>query len=377
MKIENSIESSLAKKFRHVEYFVCNAIGEAYYYCVKYGFCMFAEKHEEGIRQIAVRNGTVILIFTSKQGMQDREWNEHIIQHGDSIKDVAFEVENLDKKHSKLKEKLGSLVSDLSVQEEGNNGFIKRCLLTNNENDLVHSFVDSTHFKGIILPGFKEITNFPLAESLKPIKYIKLDHVVQNHREGTLQKVAEFYTNSLKMSRLWSIDDSICHSEYSAMNAWLIGNEDHQIQMTITEPVSSSKKGRGQIQEFLDFHGGPGIQHMALKVEDIVETVEQLIFRGVEFLTIPDIYYDDLLERLSHSKTNITEDFRKLKKLGILVDFDDQGYLLQIFTKPVSDRPTLFLEIIQRHNFNGFGAGNFKSLFEAIEHEQRNRGTLF
>uniref|UniRef100_A0A0N4Z7C1 4-hydroxyphenylpyruvate dioxygenase n=1 Tax=Parastrongyloides trichosuri TaxID=131310 RepID=A0A0N4Z7C1_PARTI len=376
----NELISSYMKEFHHVEFFVVNAIQTAQVYCILYGFEMYGVSREvKGIVKFAVKNGPVILVFCSKIGMKNKEWNKHIIKHGDSIKDVAFKVYNIDTVIDLLKKSIDKNdIKGINLKESIFND--DKCIgytIEYENSDIVHTLYDPSKFGGFFLPGFQccEPNVFPMIP--KSIHYLALDHVVQNHHEGTLEKVAGYYKKSLGLDRFWSIDDSLCHTEYSAMNAWLVVNVSRDIQMTIAEPVTGTRRGRGQIQEFLDFHGGPGIQHLAFRVENILETVRNLRKRGVQFLSIPDEYYNDLKSRLKGSPVHIYEKISDLQKQNILVDFDDKGYLLQIFTKPVQDRPTLFLEIIQRENFNGFGAGNFKSLFEALEAEQKKRGTLF
>jgi len=201
-----------------------------------------------------------------------------------------------------------------------------------------------------------------------------IDHCVGNQYENKMMEISQWYENCLNFHKFWSIDDTQVHTEYSALRSMVMANYNRNIKMTIIEPAKSKKKS--QIQEFIDFHGGPGVQHIAFITDDIIKAVTELKKRGVIFATSPKEYYDDLLERLKNSKVNIKEDLNMLEKLNILVDFDDKGYLLQIITETVEDRPTLFYEIIQRHNHNGFGEGNFKFLFAAFEKTQMKRGNL-
>uniref|UniRef100_A0A0K0EZR4 4-hydroxyphenylpyruvate dioxygenase n=1 Tax=Strongyloides venezuelensis TaxID=75913 RepID=A0A0K0EZR4_STRVS len=386
VKVDDSFEKysdvmgSYMKEFHHVEFYVVNAVQTAQVYCILYGFEMYAICREDsGVVRYAIRNGPVILVFCSKVGLKDKEWDNHIIKHGDSIKDIAFKVNDIDKVIDLLKKHIDNKhITGVSIEESiFHNGKCIGYRIQYDSSDIVHTLYDPSRFDGFFLPGFMCFEPNVCQNLPKAIEYLALDHVVQNHHEGTLEKVADYYKKSLGLNRFWSIDDKTCHSEYSAMNAWLVVNVSKEVQMTIAEPVTGTRRGRGQIQEFLDFHGGPGIQHLALRVENIIETVTNLKKRGVQFLSIPDEYYYDLKERLKGHYIKIYENLDDLQRLNILVDFDDKGYLLQIFTKPVQDRPTLFLEIIQRENFNGFGAGNFKSLFEALEAEQKKRGTLF
>lgn len=189
-----------------------------------------------------------------------------------------------------------------------------------------------------------------------------------------MEPVAAWYEKMLDFHRFWSADDSVIHTEYSALRSIVVADFDENIKMPINEPAPGKRKS--QIQEYVEYYAGAGVQHIALRTNNIIQAVQALTDRGVEFLTIPDAYYENLKKGLEHAGIKVTEDIEELRKLHILVDYDDKGYLLQIFTKPVEDRPTLFFEIIQRHNHSGFGAGNFKSLFVALEMEQERRGNL-
>ncbi|KIH63035.1 putative 4-hydroxyphenylpyruvate dioxygenase [Ancylostoma duodenale] len=290
----------------------------SFWYCCCFGFSRFAIKKEENSTSIAIRNGRVVFVMKSTHNESDLENSHQMSTHGDAVKDVAFHVDNID-----------------AIEE------VPQCHLQR----LIRKNVE------ILLPK----TTFE--DKHGSVTVLKL----QSNNE-------HFY--------VMSIDDKITTSEFSAMKAWLITNEDQKVQMTLAEAVLG-RKGRSQIEEFVSYNGGPGIQHIALLVDDIVETVTEMRKRSVEFLHVPSSYYDMLEERLKSSKVELKEDMAKLRKLCILMDFDDNGYLLQLFTKPVQDRPTLFIEIIQRRNFNGFGAGNFKALFDAVEREQKLRGTLY
>ena len=210
---------------------------------------------------------------------------------------------------------------------------------------------------------------------LPETKLLIVDHCVGNQPDLEMESACEMYERCLKFERFWSVDDKQIHTEYSALRSIVMTDYDETIKMPINEPANGKRKS--QIQEYVDYYGGPGIQHIALLTDDIVAAVTALKARGLEFLTIPKTYYKLLREKLAaQTSIQVTESLEALEKLHILVDYDEKGYLLQIFTKPVEDRPTLFLEIIQRHNHGGFGAGNFKSLFESIEIEQGLRGNL-
>jgi len=197
---------------------------------------------------------------------------------------------------------------------------------------------------------------------------------VGNQPDNAMLSSSDWYINTLMFHRFWSVDENQIHTDYSALRSIVVTNYEETIKMPINEPANGKKKS--QIQEYIDYYGSAGVQHIALNTDDIIKAITNLRARGVEFLTVPEKYYTTLREELKNSKVKVTEDLDVIQKLNILIDFDDGGYLLQIFTKPVQDRPTLFLEVIQRHNHNGFGAGNFKSLFLAIEADQGERGNL-
>jgi 4-hydroxyphenylpyruvate dioxygenase len=225
------------------------------------------------------------------------------------------------------------------------------------------------------LPGFKASEyKDPINELITPPVFERIDHVVGNQPDLEMEPTAEWYEKMLDFHRYWSVDDTMMHTEYSALRSIVMCDFDEKIKMPINEPAPGKRKS--QIQEFCDFYGGAGVQHIAMKTADIIGTIENMRSRGVEFLTIPQTYYENLRKGLAESQVKVKEDIDILQKNMILIDYDDKGYLLQIFTKPVEDRPTVFFEVIQRENHNGFGAGNFKSLFEAIEVEQERRGNL-
>jgi 4-hydroxyphenylpyruvate dioxygenase len=241
--------------------------------------------------------------------------------------------------------------------------------------DTVHTFVERRGYRGAFLPGFK-LTNVvdPVDIQLPDTLLLKIDHCVGNQPDTQMVPACEVYEKQFGFHRFWSVDDKQIHTEYSALRSIVMADYDEVIKMPINEPAIGKKKS--QIQEYVEYYGGAGVQHIALAVPDIISAVTALRNRGNEFLDIPDTYYENLRVRLAHSKVQVKENLDELQKLKILVDFDDEGYLLQIFTKPVEDRPTLFYEIIQRFNNSGFGAGNFKALFESIELEQGRRGNL-
>jgi 4-hydroxyphenylpyruvate dioxygenase len=241
--------------------------------------------------------------------------------------------------------------------------------------DTTHTFVQRDKYNGTFLPGYKK---HHLVEAfnkvLEPINLHVIDHCVGNQPDGEMEAAAFWYEKMLDFHRFWSVDDKMMHTEYSALRSIVVADFDEVVKMPINEPAPGKRKS--QIQEYVDFYGGPGVQHIAIRTDDIVTTVGRMYERGCRFLTIPDSYYDNLRVKLAECGTKVKEDLDVIQKLKILCDYDEKGYLLQIFTKPMQDRPTFFVEIIQRENHQGFGAGNFKALFTAIEIEQAKRGNL-
>jgi 4-hydroxyphenylpyruvate dioxygenase len=241
--------------------------------------------------------------------------------------------------------------------------------------DTIHTLVQRVDYKGPFLPGYRaHHLKDPINKAIPVPQLVKIDHVVGNQPDNEMTPTAEWYEKYLDFHRFWSVDDTILHTDYSSLKSIVVTDFDERIKMPINEPAKGKKKS--QIQEYVDYYAGAGVQHIALFTNDIVDTIQKLRDRGVDFLEVPPSYYANLRKAIPHLNIKITEDIDTLEKLKILVDYDDKGYLLQLFTKPVEDRPTLFFEIIQRHNHQGFGAGNFKSLFKAIEDEQAKRGNL-
>jgi len=241
--------------------------------------------------------------------------------------------------------------------------------------DTTHTFVERKNYNGLFMPGYQKITTRDPFLDLTPSTGLQfVDHIVGNQPDKQMTPVAEWYEKVLQWHRFWSVDDSQIHTEYSALRSIVVTDYEERVKMPINEPAAGKRKS--QIQEYVDYYMGAGVQHIALNTSDIIHSVSCLKKRGVQFLSVPPTYYDHLRSKLAHASIKVTEDLQTLQDLSILIDYDEKGYLLQIFTKPVEDRPTLFYEIIQRHNHQGFGVGNFKSLFEAIEAEQARRGNL-
>ncbi|XP_067866352.1 4-hydroxyphenylpyruvate dioxygenase [Heterodontus francisci] len=364
--------------FHHITFWVGNAKQAAAYYCNKFGFEPFAYKGlETGYRDMVshvIRQNKIIFIFQSALNPGAKEISDHLGKHGDGVKDIAFQVEDCNFLVKKAKEQGAIIVKEPWIEED-NYGKVKYAILKT-YGDTTHTFVEYLGpYCGLFLPGYKEpLFRDPLLPKLPSVCLNFIDHIVGNQPDDEMVPVVEWYQKCLMFHRYWSVDDKQMHTSYSALRSIVVANYEETIKMPINEPAAGKKKS--QIQEYVDYYGGPGVQHIALNTSDIIQSIISLKSRGMEFLNSPDSYYDQLKEKLKTAKIKVKEDLKKLQELKILVDFDEKGYLLQIFTKPVQDRPTLFLEVIQRYNCNGFGAGNFKSLFEAIEHDQDARGNL-
>ncbi|KAK7163909.1 hypothetical protein R3I94_002580 [Phoxinus phoxinus] len=365
-------------KFHHVKFWVGNAKQAAGFYCDKFGFEPLAYKGlETGSRELvshAIRQDKIIFVFESALNPGNEEMGEYLMKHGDGAKDVAFQVEDCDFLVKKAKERGAVIVREPWVEQDSG-GKVKYTVIQT-YGDTTHTFVEHLGpYTGLFLPGYQEpLFRDPLLPKLPPGHLNFIDHVVGNQPDDKMVPVSDWYQKCLLFHRFWSIDDKQIHTEYSALRSIVVTNYEETIKMPINEPAIGKKKS--QIQEYIDYNGGPGVQHIALNTSNIIQAIVNLRARGMEFLSAPDNYYDILRQNLKTAKIKVKEDLKTLQELKILVDFDDKGYLLQIFTKPVQDRPTLFLEVIQRNNHAGFGAGNFKSLFEAIEKDQDARGNL-
>ncbi|XP_051891510.1 4-hydroxyphenylpyruvate dioxygenase isoform X2 [Pristis pectinata] len=350
----------------------------AAYYNNKFGFEALAYKGlETGSREVvshAIRQDKIIFVFQSSLNPGNKEMTEHLGKHGDGVKDVAFQVEDCDFLVKKAKEHGAVIVKEPWIEED-NYGKVKFAILTT-FGDTTHTLVEYLGpYRGLFLPGYKEpLHRDPLLPTLPSGRLNFIDHVVGNQPDDQMVPVVDWYQKCLMFHRYWSVDDKQIHTNYSSLRSIVVTNYEETIKIPINEPAAGKRKS--QIQEYVDYYGGAGVQHIALNTSDIIQSIANLKHRGMEFLNTPDSYYDQLKEKLKTAKIKVQEDLKKLQELKILVDYDEKGYLLQIFTKPVQDRPTLFLEVIQRHNHNGFGAGNFKSLFEAIEYDQDARGNL-
>ncbi|XP_028680679.2 4-hydroxyphenylpyruvate dioxygenase [Erpetoichthys calabaricus] len=331
---------------------------------------------ETGSREVVshvVKQDKIIFVFSSALNPGNKEMGEHLVKHGDGIKDIAFAVEDCEFLVEKAKERGAEIVKEPFVQED-EHGKVKLAVLKT-YGDTTHTLVERMDYKGIFLPGFKEpLFHDPLLPKLPPGSLNFVDHVVGNQPNEEMIPVVDWYVKNLLFHRFWSVDDKQLHTDYSSLKSTVVANFEETIKMPINEPALGRRKS--QIQEYVEYYGSAGVQHIALNTSDIITSIKHLKERGMEFLSVPATYYQNLRNNLKTAKIKIKEDLDTLEELKILVDYDEKGYLLQIFTKPVQDRPTVFLEVIQRHNHQGFGAGNFKSLFEAIEADQQARGNL-
>ena len=356
------------KGIDYVEFYVGNARQAAHFYRLAFGFKPIAYAGlETGIRDrtsYVMEQRNIRLVLTGAL-QPDSPISEHVKLHGDGVKDIAFTVDDATEAFEQTVKRGARPVMEPTVFE-GQKGRITKSTIAA-YGDTVHSFIERDEYHGAFFPKFHAIKNPPI---VKPIGLAAIDHIVGNVELGHMDEWVEFYNRVLGFHQLQAFSDDDISTEYSALMSKVVENGQGRIKFPINEPAEGKRKS--QIDEYLQFYGGPGAQHLALLTGDIIETVRALRANGVEFLRTPDTYYDQLAERVGR----IDEDINILRELKILVDRDDEGYLLQIFTRPLQDRPTVFFEIIQRKGARGFGAGNFKALFEAIEREQELRGNL-
>lgn len=364
--------------FDHIVFWVGNAKQAASFYTSRFGFEYLAYKGlETGERNIAshvVKKNNVFFVFQSSYDPKDGEGiGQHILTHGDGVRDVAFTVEDCRQTFAIVKKRGAKIIREVEEIEDADGKIVIASVKT--YGDTIHTFVERKNYKGLFLPGFRKHHLIePFNQQNESIEFQFVDHIVGNQGVNDMEPTAQWYEKMLDFHRFWSVDDSILHTDYSALNSVVMADYDEVIKMPLNEPAPGKRKS--QIQEYVDYYHGAGVQHIALNTSNIIKTIELLRARGVEFLEVPNTYYENLKKNLPNISINIKEDIETLQKLKILIDYDDKGYLLQLFTKPVEDRPTLFFEFIQRNNHQGFGAGNFKSLFKAIEDEQALRGNL-
>lgn len=352
----------------HLEFYVGNAKQAAYFYKTAFGFQDYAYAGPEtGVKEkssYVIKQGKIILVLTTPL-QPEHEINDHIRQHGDGVKVLALGVEDATRAYEEtVKRGAKGYLSPQRMSDE--HGEIVTSGI-HTYGDTVHLFVERKNYRGPFMPGFQAYNSgyHPTQTGL-----LHVDHCVGNVDWGQMNIWCEFYKNVMGFKQIISFDDKDISTEYSALMSKVMSNGNGYVKFPINEPAEGKKKS--QIEEYIQFYKGPGVQHIAVATGDIIHTVQELRSRGIDFLRVPDTYYETLLDRVG----NIDEEVAILKDLGLLVDRDDEGYLLQIFTKPVEDRPTLFFEIIQRKGATSFGKGNFKALFESIELEQGRRGNL-
>jgi len=357
----------------YVEFYVGNAKQSAHYYKTAFGFQSYAYAGlETGLKDrvsYVLKQDKIRIVLTTALN-SDSPIGEHVKKHGDGVKVIALWVEDARKSFEETVKRGAKVFQKPTVEKDEHGEVVRAGIYTYGET--VHMFVERKNYKGEFLPGFKVwISDYNPA----PVGLKFIDHMVGNVGWNQMNATVKWYEDVMGFVNFLSFDDKQITTEYSALMSKVMSNGNGRIKFPINEPAEGKKKS--QIEEYIDFYEGAGVQHLALATDDIIKTVAELKARGVEFLPPPpQAYYDDIPRRLGVHMDIMKEDIKELQKLSILVDADEEGYLLQIFTKPVEDRPTLFYEIIQRMGAKGFGAGNFKALFESIEREQALRGTL-
>lgn len=352
----------------YIEFYVGNAKQSAMYYQAAFGYRLIAYKGPEtGSRDMVsyvLQQGKIRLVLSAALN-PDHEIAKHVAEHGDGVKTLALWVNNAEESYKIALDRGAESAFEPNTLSD-DNGTIKMAGIKTYGNT-VHALVERSNYDGAFMPGFEARTSAYPVDDIG-LKYV--DHCVGNVELGDMNKWVKFYQDVLGFKLLITFDDKDISTKYTALMSKVVSNGNGYIKFPINEPAQGLKKS--QIEEYLDFYKGAGVQHIAVATDNIIETVSKLRSKGVDFLYVPEVYYDTVLDRVGE----IEEDIEELKKLNILIDRDEEGYLLQIFTKPVQDRPTVFYEIIQRNGAQSFGKGNFKALFEAIEREQELRGTL-
>ncbi|MFY8171017.1 MAG: 4-hydroxyphenylpyruvate dioxygenase [Sphingobacteriaceae bacterium] len=352
----------------YIEFYVGNAKQAAYFYRSAFGFELIAYAGPEtGVRgraSYAVKQDKIVLVFTTSFD-PNSEISAHINLHGDGVKVLALWVDDARKSYEETTKRGAVGVYEPQVHQDEFGEIVTASIKT--YGDTIHTFVERKNYKGVFMPGFKATPKDTIS---KPIGLKFVDHCVGNVGWGEMDTWVKFYEDVMGFKILLTFDDKDISTEYSALMSKVVSNGNGYIKFPINEPAEGKKKS--QIEEYIDFYKSAGVQHIAVATDDILKTVAEMRNRGVDFLVVPESYYEDLIDRVGA----IDEDIAALKNLNILVDRDPEGYLLQIFTKPVEDRPTVFYEIIQRKGATSFGKGNFKALFESIEREQSLRGNL-
>jgi 4-hydroxyphenylpyruvate dioxygenase len=352
----------------YIEFYVGNARQAAYYYQSAFGFQPLAysglETGQKDRTSYVLEQGKIRFVFTTSL-QADSLIADHVKKHGDGVKVIALWVEDARRSFSETVKRGAKPYMQPHAETDSHGEAVLSGIQI--YGDTVHIFVERKNYNGLFLPGY---TKWDPAHQAPDAGLKHVDHMVGNVGWGEMNTWVKFYADVMGFSQLVSFDDKDISTEYTALMSKVMSNGNGKIKFPINEPAVGKKKS--QIEEYIDFYGGPGVQHVALATDNIIHTVAELKRRGVEFLFVPDSYYEDVMKRVG----TIDEELKELRALNILIDRDDEGYLLQIFTKPVEDRPTVFFEIIQRKGARSFGKGNFKALFESIEREQELRGTL-
>lgn len=366
----NNIDFLPLKNWDHIEFYAGNAKQSAIYYQYAMGFKLTGysglETGNKDRASYLLEQGKIRFVLTTPYH-PNSPVAEHIKQHGDGVRDIALEVDDAASAFKETTSRGAEAVQEPTKYEDENGYIVRSAIKT--YGDTIHSFIERKNYKGLFLPGFVDAS----AKAVKGIKDVGLrsvDHMVGNVELGKMNFYVNYYAKIMGFTQLVSFDDKDISTEYTALMSKVMQSGTGKIKFPINEPAEGKKKS--QIDEYLEFYHGAGVQHIAMSTTDICATVSELKSRGVEFLRVPTTYYDELQGRVG----KIDENIEDLKQHGILVDRDDDGYLLQLFSKPIEDRPTVFFEIIQRKGAKSFGKGNFKALFEAIEREQELRGTL-
>jgi 4-hydroxyphenylpyruvate dioxygenase len=358
------------KGIDYIEFWVGNARQASHYFRALWGFTPVAYSGlETGVRDrtsYVMRQNDITIVLTGALS-PDGEIAEHVHRHGDGVHDIAFSVDDVKSAWHETTSRGARSYLEFAEAGSDEDGLLRRSAV-HTYGEVIHSFIDRNDFHGVFAPGFRKIKK--PARAATGLSLLEVDHCVGNVELGDMNKFVDYYRDVMGFAQLIHYDDKVIHTEYSALMSKVMTNGNGRIKFPINEPAAGKKKS--QIQEFLDYYLDSGTQHIALRTEDIVKTVRQLRENGVEFLGMPHAYYESLADRVG----DVGVPIETLEELGIEADRDEEGFLLQIFTRPIQDRPTFFFEIIERHGSRGFGVGNFKALFEAIEIEQARRGNL-
>jgi 4-hydroxyphenylpyruvate dioxygenase len=357
----------------YVEFYVGNAKQAAHFYKTAFGFQSHAYAGlETGMKDrvsYVLKQDKIRLVLTTAL-KSESPIGEHVKKHGDGVKIIALWVEDARSAYEETMKRGAKSYQEPLVTNDANGEVVSAGIFTYGET--VHLFIERKNYRGEFLPGF---VKWDSDYNPSPVGLKFIDHMVGNVGWGEMNTWVKWYEEVMGFVNFLSFDDKQIHTEYSALMSKVMSNGNGRIKFPINEPAKAKK--RSQIEEYLDFYEGSGVQHIAVATDDIIKTVSLLRSRGIDFLSAPpQAYYDEIPARLGEHMKMMKEDIKELQRLSIMIDADEEGYLLQIFTKPVEDRPTLFFEIIQRMGARGFGAGNFKALFESIEREQEKRGTL-